>query len=89
MTSAVVGIYYNIFIDYYLLTFAEGLLWQAHFKQHNPAKVGTKSCRFSRECICLICACTDVPTRLELCLYDQTQIIANAPCRVGSQQFLY
>ena len=26
-------------------------------------------------------------TQLELCLYDQIQIIVNAACRVGSQQF--
>ena len=30
------------------------------------------SCRFTR--VCFICACTDVPTQLELCLYDQLDI---------------
>ena len=49
-----------------------------------PAKVGIKSCRFAREYVLFVHAyrCT---TQLELCLYDQTQIIANAACRVGSQ----
>ena len=32
----------------------------------------------------------DVITQLELCLHEQTQIVANAACirRVGSQEFL-
>ena len=51
-----------------------------------PAKVEIKSCRFVRECV--IYACMNVPTQLEFCLYDQIQVIANAFCRVGSQQFL-
>ena len=38
-------------------------------KQHNPAKVGIKSCRFARECF--IYAYIDVPTQMELCLHDQ------------------
>ena len=37
-----------------------------------PAKVGIKSCRFAK--VCFICACMDVPTQLELCLYDQLDI---------------
>ena len=37
---------------------------------------------------CLICACMDVTTQLKLCLDEQTQIVANAACRLGSQQFL-
>ena len=32
-----------------------------------PTKVGIKSCRFARE----YATCMDVPTQLELCLYDQ------------------
>ena len=28
--------------------------------------------------------CMDVTTQLELCLHEQTQIVANAACRVGS-----
>ena len=27
-------------------------------------------------------------TQLELCLHEQTQIVANAVCRVDSQQFI-
>ena len=30
----------------------------------------------------------DVTTKLELCLHEQTQIVANTAYRVGSQQFL-
>ena len=30
----------------------------------------------------------DVTTQLKLCLHEQTQIVANAASRVGSQQFL-
>ena len=30
-------------------------------------------------------ACMDVTTQLKLCLHEQTQIIANTACRVGSQ----
>ena len=53
-----------------------------------PAKVGIKTCRFARECVSFVHAYPDVPTQLELCLHEQTQIVANAACRVGSQQFL-
>ena len=51
-----------------------------------PTKAGIKFCRFGR--VSLICACMDVPTQLELCLYDQTHVVAHAAYRVGSQQFL-
>ena len=52
----------------------------------NVCEVGIKSCRFARECVLvLICACMDVTTQLELCLYKQTQIVANAVCRLGSK----
>ena len=40
--------------------------------------------------MCFICVCMDVTTvamQLELRLHDQTQIVANAACRVGSQHF--
>ena len=53
-----------------------------------PAKVEIKSYKYARECVSFVHACMYVPIQLELCLYDQTQIIANAACRVGSQQFL-
>ena len=36
-------------------------------KQHKPAKVGIKSCRFARECVSSVHAWM----HLELCLYDQ------------------
>ena len=49
-----------------------------------PAKGRIKSCRFVRDCV----AYMDVAAQLELCLHEQTQIVANAACRVGSQQFL-
>ena len=52
------------------------------------AKVGIKSYRFTKECTYFICACMDVTTQLELCLHKQTQMLANAACRVGNQQFL-
>ena len=38
--------------------------------------------------MCFICACMEVTTQLELCLHEQTQLLASAACRVGSQQFL-
>ena len=38
--------------------------------------------------MCFICAGMDLLTQLVLCLHEQTQIAANAACRVGSQQFL-
>ena len=41
-------------------------------KQHKPAKVGIKSCRFAR--VYFICACMNVPTQLELYLYAQLDI---------------
>ena len=47
-----------------------------------------KSCRFARECVSLVHECIDVTTQLHLCLYEQTQIIVSATCRVGSQEFL-
>ena len=34
-----------------------------------------------------MCACMDVTTQLEFWLHEQTQIVANVACRVGSQQF--
>ena len=35
--------------------------------------------------MCFVCACMNVTTQLELCLHEQTQILINAACKVGSQ----
>ena len=43
--------------------------------------MGIKTCRFAKECF--IFACMGVTTQLELCLHEQTQIIANASWSVG------
>ena len=51
------------------------------------AKVGIKSCRFTGECVSFVHAWMYITTPLELCLHEQTQIVANAAHRVGSQQF--
>ena len=59
-----------------------------NYRQHELAEIGIKSCRFAKECSYFICACMDVTTQLELCLHEQTQIVANAACKVGSQQLL-
>ena len=48
-----------------------------NYKKHKPAKVGIKYFRFARECVSFLHAWMYVPTQLELCLHDQTQIIAN------------
>ena len=32
-----------------------------------------------------MCACMDVTTQVVLCLHEQTEIVANAASRVGSQ----
>ena len=42
-----------------------------------------KSCRFARECV-FICASMDVTTQLELCFHEQTRMVANVACIVGS-----
>ena len=55
-----------------------------HYRQHKLAKVGL----YIYWRACFNCACMDVATQLELCLHEQTQTVANAICRVGSQQFL-
>ena len=47
-----------------------------NYRQHKLAKVGIKSCR-----MCYICVCMDVTTQLELCLREQTQMVANAAYR--------
>ena len=49
------------------------------------AKVGIKSCRFAIECVSFVRAWMLLATQLELCLHEQTQIVASAACRVGSQ----
>ena len=51
------------------------------------AKVGIKSCRFATECVSIVHVWMQLSNRLELCLHKQTQIVASAACRVGSQEF--
>ena len=53
------------------------------YREHKLAKVGIKSYIFARECV-FIFASMVVTTQLELCFHEQTQIVANAACRVGS-----
>ena len=38
--------------------------------------------------MCFICAYINVTTQLELCLHEQTHLVANAACRVSSQLLL-
>ena len=45
-----------------------------------PAKVGS---RFARECILFVHAWMYLPS-WNCVMYDQTQVVANAACRVGS-----
>ena len=47
------------------------------------AKVAIASCIFVRECVS-ISASMDVATQLESCFHEQTQIVANAACILGS-----
>ena len=56
-----------------------------NYRQHNLAKVRIKSCRFAKERVSFVYVYKDVTTQVELCLHEQTQIVANAACRVGSQ----
>ena len=51
------------------------------------AKVGIKSCRFATECVSFMHVWMQLANQLELCLHEQTQIVASAACRVGSQEF--
>ena len=51
------------------------------------AKVGIKSCRFATECVSFVHVWMQLANQLELCLHEQTQIVASAACRVGSQEF--
>ena len=53
------------------------------YRQHILAKVRAKSYRFAREYV-FICATMDVTTQLELCLHEQTQIVASAAYRVSN-----
>ena len=47
--------------------------WQVHiYKQHKPAKVGIKSCRFAR--VCFICACMADLLSWNCVCYDQLDI---------------
>ena len=51
------------------------------------AKVGIKSCRYATECVLFVHVWMQLANQLELCLHEQTQIVASAACRVGSQEF--
>ena len=51
------------------------------------AKVGIKSCRFATGCVSFVHVWMQLANQLELCLHEQTQIVASAACRVGSQEF--
>ena len=51
------------------------------------AKVGIKSCRFATEYFSFVHVWMQLANQLELCLHEQTQIVASAACRVGSQEF--
>ena len=51
------------------------------------AKVGIKSCRFATECVSFVNVWMQLANQLELCLHEQTQIVASVGCRVGSQEF--
>ena len=48
------------------------------------AKVGIKSCRFATECVSFVHVWMQLANQLELCLHEQTQIVASAACRVGN-----
>ena len=51
------------------------------------AKVGIKFCRFATECVSFVHVWMQLANQLELCLHKQTQIVASAAFRVGSQEF--
>ena len=59
------------------------------------AKVRIKSCRFTTECyykgdsqcVSFVHVWMQLANQLELCLHEQTQIVATVACRVGSQEF--
>ena len=51
------------------------------------AKLGIKSCIFATECVSFVHVWMQLANQLELCLHEQTQIVASAACRVGSQEF--
>ena len=51
------------------------------------AKVGIKSCRYATECFLFVHVLMQLANQLELCLHEQTQIVASAAFRVGSQGF--
>ena len=56
-----------------------------HTRVHMHIHMENKSCRFARECVYLRMH-ADLTTQPELCLYELTQTIANAACRVGILQ---
>ena len=51
------------------------------------AKAGIKSCRLTIECVLWVHTSMWLATQLEMCLHEQTQVVASAACRVGNQQF--
>ena len=53
----------------------------------NTNLLGIKSCRFATECVSFVHVWMQLANQLELCLHEQTQIVASAACRVGSQEF--
>ena len=59
-----------------------------NYRQHKLAKVGIQSCRFARELINVFHLCMHGCNYPAGIVFAQTQIVANAACRVGSQQFL-
>ena len=53
-----------------------------------PATVGIKSCRFVLGCVTFVHAWMYVPTWLELCLHDHTQIKPMLPVEWEASNFL-
>ena len=52
-----------------------------------PARAVIKSCRFATECVSFVHVWMQLANQLELCLHEQTQIVASVAYRVGSQEF--
>ena len=46
-----------------------------------------KSCRFATKCVSFVHVWMQLANQLELCLHEQTQIVASEACRVGRQEF--
>ena len=51
------------------------------------AKVGIKFCRYATECVSFVHVWMYLANQLELCLHEQTQIVASAACRADRQEF--